>query len=56
VKAVTAGFKAKLLETITTDFEAKLATTVRVVLRLSHSQIVAICFETQIDEKPSQWF
>jgi hypothetical protein len=30
--------------------------TVRVVLRPNHSQTVAIGFEAQTDEKPSQWF
>jgi hypothetical protein len=55
-KTVAAGFEAKPSETIATGFEAKLVKTVRVVLRPNHSQIVAIGFEAQTDEKPSQWF
>jgi hypothetical protein len=53
---VAAEFEAKPLETVATGFEAKPAKTVRVVLRLNHSQIVAIGFEVQTDEKPSQRF
>jgi hypothetical protein len=30
--------------------------TVQVVLRPNHSQTVAIGFETQNNEKPSEWF
>jgi hypothetical protein len=50
----TAGFEAKPPETVATGFEAKPVKTVRVVLRPNHSQIVAIGFETQTDEKPSE--
>jgi hypothetical protein len=55
-KIVAAGFEAKSLETIATGFEAKPVKTMRVVLRPNHSQIVAIGFEAQTDEKPSDWF
>jgi hypothetical protein len=55
VKTVV-GFEAKLLETIATSFETKPMKTVRVVLRPNHSQTVAIGFETQTDEKQSEWF
>jgi hypothetical protein len=53
-ETVTAGFEAKPPETVATGFEAKPVKTVRVVLRPNHSQIVAIGFETQTDEKPSE--
>jgi hypothetical protein len=53
---VATDFEAKPLETITTDFEAKAVKTVLVVLRPNHSQIVAIDFEAQTDEKSSEWF
>jgi hypothetical protein len=55
-KIVAAGFEAKALETVTTGFKVKPVKTVRVVLRPNHSQNVAIGFEAQTDEKPSQWF
>jgi hypothetical protein len=45
-----------LEKTVATGFEAKPAKTVRVVLRQNLSQIVAISFEVQTDEKLSQWF
>jgi hypothetical protein len=47
------GFVAQPTETVTTGFEAKLAKTVRVVLRPNHSQTVTVGFEVQTDEKPS---
>jgi hypothetical protein len=56
LETVTAGFEAKPVETIAISFEAKPSKTIRVVLRPNHSQIVAIGFEAQTDEKPSQWF
>jgi hypothetical protein len=43
-------------KTVATGFEAKPAKTVRVVLRPNLSQIIAIVFEAQTDEKPSEWF
>jgi hypothetical protein len=52
-KKPSVGFEDKPLETVATDFEAKLAKTVRVILKLNHSQTVAIGFEAQTDEKPS---
>jgi hypothetical protein len=55
-KIVAAGFEGKALETVATGFKAKPVKTVRVVLRPNHSQNVAIGFEAQTDEKPSQWF
>jgi hypothetical protein len=55
-KTVAAGFEAKSPETVATGFKAKPVKTVRVVLRPNYSQIVAIGFEAQTDEKPSQWF
>jgi hypothetical protein len=55
-ETITVGFEAKPLETVETGFEAKPVKNVRVVLRSNHSQIVAIGFEAQIDEKPSKWF
>jgi hypothetical protein len=55
-KTVTAGFEAKPPKIVATGFEAKPAKNVRVVLRSNHSQTVAIGFEAQTDEKPSQWF
>jgi hypothetical protein len=56
LETVAAGFEAKPPETVTTGFEAKLVKTVRVVLRPNHSQTIAISFEVQTDEKPSEWF
>jgi hypothetical protein len=65
---MTAGFEVKPRETVATSFEAKLEKpvvagfeakppeTVQVVLRPNHSQTVTIDFETQTNEKPSQWF
>jgi hypothetical protein len=55
-KIIAADFDAKLLETVATSFEAKPAKIVQVVLRPNHLQTVAIDFEAQTDEKPSQWF
>jgi hypothetical protein len=55
LKTVAAGFDAKPPETVTTGFEAKPVKTVQVVLRPNHSQTIAISFEAQTDEKPSQW-
>jgi hypothetical protein len=46
-KKPTAGFEAKLGETVATSFEAKPAKTVRVVLRPNHSQTVDLGFEDQ---------
>jgi hypothetical protein len=37
-----------------TSFKIKLEKTVQVVLRPNHSQTVAIGFEAQTDEKPSE--
>jgi hypothetical protein len=54
--SIATSFEAKLEKTITTGFEAKPVKTVRVVLRPNHSQIIAISFEAQTDEKPSEWF
>jgi hypothetical protein len=56
LETVTAGFEAKPLETVTTGFEVKPMKTVRVVSRPNHSQTIAISFEAQTDEKPSEWF
>jgi hypothetical protein len=56
LEIVAAGFEAKPLETVTTGFEVKPVQTVRVVLRPNHSETVAIDFEVQTDEKPSEWF
>jgi hypothetical protein len=44
------------MKTVATGFEVKPVKTVRVVLRPNHSQIVAIGFEAQTDEKLSEWF
>jgi hypothetical protein len=56
LETVTAGFEVKPLEIIAISFEAKPMKTIRVVLRPNHSQTVAIGFEAQTDEKPSEWF
>jgi hypothetical protein len=56
LKTVATGLEAKLEKTITTGFDAKLVKTIRVILRPNHSQTVAIGFEAQTDEKPSEWF
>jgi hypothetical protein len=56
LETITVGFEAKPLETVATGFKAKPVKTVWVVLRSNHSQTVAIGFEAQTDEKPSQWF
>jgi hypothetical protein len=53
-RTVAAGFETKAQETVTTGFEAKPVKTIRVVLRQNHSQTVAIGFEAQTDEKPSE--
>jgi hypothetical protein len=55
-ETIAVGFVAKLPKTVTTSFEAKPAKVVRVVLMLNHSQTIAIGFEVQTAEKPSQWF
>jgi hypothetical protein len=52
-KTVAMGFEAKPPETVVVGFEAKPPKTFRVVLRLNHSQTVAIGFEAQTDEKLS---
>jgi hypothetical protein len=46
-KTVAASFETKPPETVTTDFEAKLAKTVRVVLGPNHSQTIDLGFEAQ---------
>jgi hypothetical protein len=51
---VTTSFEAKLEKTTATGFEAKPTKIVRVILRQNHSQNIAISFEAQTDEKPSQ--
>jgi hypothetical protein len=56
LETIAVGFVAKLPKTVTTSFEAKPAKVVRVVLMLNHSQTIAIGFEVQTAEKPSQWF
>jgi hypothetical protein len=55
LETIAAGFEAKPPETVTNSFEAKPAKTVWVVLRPNHSQTIAIGFEAQADEKPSEW-
>jgi hypothetical protein len=54
LETIAASFEAKPPETVTTGFEAKQVKIVRVILRPNHSQTVAIGFEAQTDEKPSQ--
>jgi hypothetical protein len=56
LETVAAGFEAKPPEIVTTGFEGKPTKAVWVVLRPNHSQTVAIDFEAQTDEKPSEWF
>jgi hypothetical protein len=56
LETVTIGFEAKPLETVATGFDAKPTKIVWVILRPNHSQTIAIGFEVQTDEKPSQWF
>jgi hypothetical protein len=56
VKTIAVGFEVKPLETVATSFETKPLETVRVVLWPNHSQTIAISFEAQTDEKPSEWF
>jgi hypothetical protein len=55
-KTVATSFEAKLEKTVATGFEAKPTKIVQVVLMSNHSQNVAIDFEAQTDEKPSEWF
>jgi hypothetical protein len=55
-KTVIVGFEAKPPKTVAAGFEVKPVKTVRVVLRPNHSQIIAISFEVQTDEKSSQLF
>jgi hypothetical protein len=56
LETVATGFKGKPLETVATGFEVKPVKTVQVVLRPNQSQIIAISFEAQTDEKSSEWF
>jgi hypothetical protein len=56
LETVATGFEAKPEKTVATGFEAKPEKTVPMVLRPNHWQTVAISFEAQTDEKPSEWF
>jgi hypothetical protein len=57
-QTVRAGFQVKLLETVAAGFEAKPSKSSPLVLRPNRQkpskQTVAINFEAQADEKPSE--
>jgi hypothetical protein len=55
-QTTAADFETKLVEIVIAGFEAKPTETIPVVLRPNHWQTVAIGFEAQTDEKPSEWF
>jgi hypothetical protein len=54
LETATTGFDVKPLETVTASFEAEPPETIPVVLMPNHWQTVAIGFEAQTDEKPSE--